>query len=175
LCNYAGCSSAPTGDHGAGAGEIGHREVNLRRARQDDDMDETEARRRLAVARVGRLASVDAAGRPHVVPVCFAVSGDVIVSVVDAKPKRTLQLRRLENVRGNPSVQLVVDHYDDDWSTLWWVRVSGRGRVIDGGPTREQAIDRLAEKYRQYREQRPAGPVLAIEVVEVSSWEGGAG
>jgi PPOX class probable F420-dependent enzyme len=138
-------------------------------------MTETEARARLAAARVGRLASVDHDGRPHVVPICFAVSGDLIVSVVDAKPKRTTQLRRLENVRGHPAVQLVVDHYDDDWSALWWVRVSGHGRVTDGGATRDEAIDLLVDKYHQYREVRPTGPVLAIDVTRISSWQGDAG
>ena len=80
-------------------------------------MMEEEARRRSAAARIGRLASVDANGRPHVVPICFAMSGDQVVSVVDGKPKRTLRLRRLENVRRMPDVQLMVDYYDDDdWS-----------------------------------------------------------
>jgi PPOX class probable F420-dependent enzyme len=133
-------------------------------------MIEEEARRRIATARVGRLASVDANGRPHVVPICFAVSGDQVVSVVDGKPKRTLQLRRLENVRRTPDVQLVVDHYDDDWSSLWWVRISGRGRVIEHGSAREEAVDLLVAKYDQYREHRPTGPVLLIEIARISSW-----
>lgn len=134
-------------------------------------MTEEEARRRITVARVGRLASVDRNGRPHVVPICFALSGDRVVSVVDHKPKQTVQLRRLENVRRNPDVQLVVDHYDDDWSALWWVRMSGRGRVLDSGTTREKAIDLLADKYRQYREHRPDGPVLVIDVTQISGWQ----
>lgn len=134
-------------------------------------MTEEEARRRVTTARLGRLASVDQNGRPHVVPICFAVSGDRVVSVVDQKPKRTMQLRRLENIRRNPEVQLVVDHYDDDWSALWWVRMSGHGRVIDRGNTHEEAIDVLAAKYRQYREHRPAGPVLAIDITRISSWQ----
>jgi PPOX class probable F420-dependent enzyme len=134
-----------------------------------------EARRRVAAARVARLASVDPKGRPHVVPCCFALSGDRIVSVVDQKPKQTLQLRRLENVRRCPDVQLVVDHYDDDWTVLWWVRVSGQGRVIDRGPARDAAVDLLATKYRQYRDQRPAGPVLVIDVARIISWQATTG
>jgi PPOX class probable F420-dependent enzyme len=134
---------------------------------------EGEARVRVAAARVGRLATVDRDGRPHVVPICFAIAGDRVVSVVDHKPKRTTQLRRLENVREHPEVQLVVDHYDDDWSALWWVRISGRGRVVDHGTECEHAIDLLAEKYRQYRQRRPTGPVLAIDVTEISHWAAG--
>jgi PPOX class probable F420-dependent enzyme len=134
-------------------------------------MTEEEALRRLAAARVGRLASITADGRPHVVPICFAVAGDRIVSVVDHKAKRTLELRRLDNVRHHPEVQLVVDHYDDDWSNLWWVRVSGDARIVDDGEERDDAIGLLAEKYQQYRETRPAGAVLQIRVTEITSWE----
>jgi PPOX class probable F420-dependent enzyme len=135
-------------------------------------MIEEEARRRLAAARVGRLASVDGNGRPHVVPICFAMSGDRVVSVVDGKPKRTVQLRRLENVRRTPEVQLVVDHYDDDdWSSLWWVRIAGRGWVIEHGRTREEAVDLLVAKYGQYRAHRPTGPVLLVDITRISSWQ----
>ena len=134
-------------------------------------MIEEEARRRIAAARVGRLASVDANGRPHVVPICFAMSGDRVVSVVDAKLKRTAKLRRLENVRRTPDVQLIVDYYDDDWSSLWWVRISGRGRVIEHGNAHEEAVDLLAAKYGQYGEQRPTGPVMVIEITRISSWQ----
>jgi PPOX class probable F420-dependent enzyme len=146
--------------------------VGAARVDEDGRMIEEEARRRVAAARVGRLASVDANGRPHVVPMCFAMSGDHVVSVVDGKPKRTRQLRRLENVRRTPDVQLVVDRYDDvDWSLLWWVRISGRGRVIEHGSAHEEAVDLLAAKYRQYRELRPSGPVLLIEITRISSWQ----
>jgi PPOX class probable F420-dependent enzyme len=134
-----------------------------------------EARRRVAAARVARLASVDPNGRPHVVPCCFALSGDRIVSVVDQKPKQTLQLRRLENIRRCPDVQLVVDYYDDDWTVLWWVRVSGQGRVVDRGPARDAAVDLLATKYEQYRDQRPAGPVLVIDITRIISWQATTG
>ena len=82
-----------------------------------------------------------------------------------------MQLRRLENVRRTPDVQLVVDHYDDDWSSLWWVRISGRGRVIEHDKAREDAVDLLVAKYRQYRERRPMGPVLLIDITRISSWQ----
>ena len=99
------------------------------------------------------------------------MSGDRVASVVDGKPKRTLQLRRLENVRQTPDVQVMVDYYDDDWSLLWWVRILGRGRVIEHGSAREDAVDLLAAKYGQYREHRPTGPVLLIEITRISSWQ----
>jgi len=136
---------------------------------------EEEARRRVATARVARLASVDRNGHPHVVPFCFALSGDRIVSVVDQKPKQTLQLRRLENIRRCPDVQLVVDHYDDDWTVLWWVRVSGQGRIVERGSEREAAVDLLAAKYGQYREHRPAGPALMIDITRIISWQAAVG
>jgi PPOX class probable F420-dependent enzyme len=132
---------------------------------------EEEARARVAVARVARLASIDRNGRPHVVPICFAIADDRIVSVVDDKPKRTTELRRLDNVREHPDVQLVVDHYDEDWSALWWVRISGRAHVVERDNAREPAIDLLAAKYRHYRDHRPSGPLLVIEISTISSWE----
>ncbi len=134
-------------------------------------MTDHEARRRLAAARVGRLASIDERGRPHVVPICFALAGDRLFSVVDHKAKRTMNLRRLDNVRRTPAVQLIVDHYDDDWSVLWWVRVSGHGRVVEHGAARDDVIDLLASKYPQYREHRPAGPALVIDITEISAWQ----
>ncbi len=88
-----------------------------------------EARRRFASARVARLATADAGGRPHIVPIVFAVEGDIIYSAVDHKPKRTTALRRLANMAENPFVALLVDYYDDDWSRLWWARADGTGRL----------------------------------------------
>jgi PPOX class probable F420-dependent enzyme len=90
-----------------------------------------QARQRFAAAGVARLATADAAGRPHIVPVTFAVDGDVVYSAVDAKPKRSTALKRLANVAANPAVALLVDHYADDWNELWWVRAYGTGRVVD--------------------------------------------
>ena len=138
-------------------------------------------RRRVAEARVGRLATVTAEGRPHVVPCCFALDeggggdegGDgphVLYSAVDAKPKSTTALRRLANVRATGAASLLVDHYDEDWSTLWWVRVDGRAAVLESGNRRERALDLLAAKYQQYRRQRPDGPVVAIEVIGWRAW-----
>jgi PPOX class probable F420-dependent enzyme len=104
------------------------------------------------------------------VPVCFALDGDVVVSVVDDKPKRSTQLRRLDNVRAYPAVSLLVDHYDDDWTQLWWVRVDGTARVLEAGTEHARAIDLLVAKYAQYRSLRPAGPVLVIAVEAWRVW-----
>jgi PPOX class probable F420-dependent enzyme len=128
-----------------------------------------EARERFAAARVARLATADSAGRPHLVPIVFAVAGDHVYSAVDAKPKRTTALRRLANVRENPAVALLVDHYDDaDWTALWWVRADGRGRVLEPDAREaQQAIALLAQRYPQ---QRATGAVLAVDVERWSGW-----
>lgn len=131
-------------------------------------------RNRFGRARVGRLATANAEGRPHLVPLCFVLVDDRIVSVVDAKPKRTQQLRRLSNIRAQPWVSVLVDEYDEDWSRLWWVRADGTARVVESGPERESAVDSLTAKYPQYREQRPAGPVVEITVDRWVGWTSGA-
>ena len=121
-------------------------------------------------AAVARLATVDGDGRPHLVPCCFAFDGDVAYSVVDHKPKRSAALRRLENIRANPAVCLLVDHYEDDWSRLWWVRFDGRARLIEDGPEHASALALLRAKYEEYRASPPSGTVIAIDVVDVRSW-----
>ncbi|HEU5480930.1 MAG TPA: TIGR03668 family PPOX class F420-dependent oxidoreductase, partial [Candidatus Tumulicola sp.] len=129
-------------------------------------LDDVEARRRFANARVARLATVDEAGRPHIVPVVFVVIEQHIYSAVDAKPKTTKALRRLANISANPRVSLLTDHYaDGDWDALWWVRADGEARVIaPDAPEAEAAVDGLIGRYSQYREHRPDGPVLAVAV-----------
>jgi PPOX class probable F420-dependent enzyme len=125
---------------------------------------------RLTAARVARLATTDPDGRPHLVPIVFALEGDTLYSAVDRKPKRSKTLRRIENARVRPNVTVLVDHYEDDWSRLWWIRLRGRARVLDEGGERERALELLAEKYPQYRAEPPDGPVLAVDVTEVRSW-----
>ena len=133
-------------------------------------MTPEEARRLFAGARVARLATVAADGRPHLVPVVFALEGDVVYSAVDEKPKRTRRLRRLENVHANPRVALLADHYDDsDWDALWWVRADGVARVLEG-PEAAPGIELLTARYDQYREAPPRGPVLAVAVERWSGW-----
>ena len=125
------------------------------------------AEERFAGARVGRLATVSAEGRPHIVPVTFALLDDTLVTAVDAKPKFTRALRRLENVRATGRASLLVDHYEEDWSRLWWVRVDGPAEVLESAAA---ALDALAAKYEQYRANRPAGPVIEITAERWRSW-----
>lgn len=127
-------------------------------------------RARVGAARVGRLATVTAAGRPHVVPCCFVLAGDVVYTAVDAKPKSTLALRRLDNVRANPAASLLVDHYEDDWTRLWWVRLDGSARIVDREEERDRALGALATKYIQYQGSPPPGPVLALDVTTWRAW-----
>jgi PPOX class probable F420-dependent enzyme len=135
-----------------------------------------EARRRFAFARVAHLATVGADGRPHLVPVTFAVAGDTVYSAVDAKPKRTRALRRLANVAAEPRVAILADHYEEDWGALWWVRADGTGRILDAEePEGRDALELLAGRYAQYRDAPPAGPVLAVDVARWSGWSGGPG
>jgi len=126
-----------------------------------------EARIRFAEARVARLATVSAEGTPHLVPVTFAVLGDRIVFAIDHKPKSTTRLRRLENIAAQPSVCLLVDVYDEDWSRLWWARADGTAAVCD---TDADAVDALVARYPAYVHHRPAGPVVSIEVTAWSGW-----
>jgi PPOX class probable F420-dependent enzyme len=129
-----------------------------------------DLRGRATEAAVARLGTVDADGRPHLVPCCFALDDDVAYSVVDHKPKRTTALRRLDNIAANPAVCLLVDHYDDDWSMLWWVRFDGTARVVTEGPEHERAIGLLTAKYPQYRATPPSGAVVAIDIAVARSW-----
>ena len=125
---------------------------------------------RLTTARVARLATIDPDGRPHLVPIVFALAGDTLYSAVDRKPKRSKTLRRIENARARPDVTILVDHYEDDWSRLWWIRLRGRARVLDEGEERKRALELLAEKYPPYRTDPPDGPVLAVHITEVRTW-----
>jgi PPOX class probable F420-dependent enzyme len=127
-------------------------------------------RSRVDRARVARLGTVDAEGRPHLVPICFALDGDLLYSAVDEKPKRTKRLKRLENIRLHPAVTVLIDHYEEDWSSLWWVRLRGEARVLDDDPESRRALLLLAEKYTQYRREPPSGPVIKLEIREWLGW-----
>jgi PPOX class probable F420-dependent enzyme len=127
-------------------------------------------RRRVADSRVARLATLDADGRPHLVPIAFVLAGETLYSAVDAKPKRSRTLKRIENARRRPDVTVLVDHYDDDWTRLWWVRLRGRARVLEAGDEAERAVALLVAKYEQYRQAPPDVPVLAIDIDEWRGW-----
>jgi PPOX class probable F420-dependent enzyme len=140
-------------------------------------MEQDEARKRFATASVARLATVDPEGRPHLVPVVFAVRGDEIVTAVDSKPKRSQRLRRLHNIAVSPAVCLLVDEYDADWDRLWWVRADGGARVLPPDASDEathdeytDGVELLRRKYPQYRQEPPHGPVIAITVLHWSGW-----
>jgi PPOX class probable F420-dependent enzyme len=128
---------------------------------------------RLTAAQVARLATTDPDGRPHLVPIVFVIAGETLYSAVDRKPKRSSRLRRIENARVRPDVTILVDHYEHDWTRLWWIRLRGRARVLDDGPERERALRLLEEKYPQYRTEPPDGPVLAVDVSDVREWSSG--
>jgi PPOX class probable F420-dependent enzyme len=127
-------------------------------------------RERLASATVAHLATADVHGRPHLVPMCFVLHGDTIYFAVDAKPKRTTELKRLKNIAANPRVSVLVDHYQDDWTRLWWVRVDGAARIVTDQAEAQRAVDLLVERYHQYRQSRPSGPVVAITIESITGW-----
>jgi PPOX class probable F420-dependent enzyme len=129
-----------------------------------------DARRRLGTARVARLATVSADGLPPVVPVTFALQADVIYTAVDAKPKTTRDLRRLRNIRANPGVTVLADHYDEDWAALWWVRADGVASVLDDPAELTVPVSLLVSRYQQYARSRPGGPVIAIRVTRWTGW-----
>jgi PPOX class probable F420-dependent enzyme len=137
-------------------------------------MEAAEARARFAAARVARLATADARGAPHLVPVCFALEDDTVYTAVDRKPKRTARLKRLANVEANPRAALLADHYEDgDWGRLWWVRADGVAGVLDpAGAEGARALELLAGRYAQYRADPPDGPVLIVRVERWSGWTG---
>jgi PPOX class probable F420-dependent enzyme len=129
-----------------------------------------ELRSRFASSAVARLATVRPDGAPHVVPVVFALVDDTVYSAVDAKPKRTTRLQRLANVRAEPRCALLVDHYQDDWSRLWWVRADGAAAVVDEPPAGHPGLAALAARHRRYREEPPTGPLLVVTVQQWSGW-----
>jgi PPOX class probable F420-dependent enzyme len=134
-------------------------------------LDPAEARNRFCAARVARFATAGSDERPHVVPICFAIDGDVIYSAVDAKPKRSPDLRRLRNIEANPRVALLADHYDEDWTRLWWARADGSARLYgQGEPEHDRAVELLAARYSQYGDHLPEGRAIVIGVERWTGW-----
>jgi len=134
-----------------------------------------EARARFASERVACLATVGAEDhRPHLVPMTFALLDEAtVVSAVDHKPKRTTALKRLANIVAHPAVSILVDHYEDDWSRLWWARADGRARVIEppvDPAEHARAVRALQERYPAYRDRPPDGSIVVITVERWSGW-----
>ena len=134
-------------------------------------MSPERSRERFATARHALLATADASGAPHIVPIVFALAAETIYNAVDRKPKRTTQLRRIANARANARAAVLVDHYSEDWEELWWVRAEGSARVIAAGDAEgAAALELLAARYERYRREPPPGPLLAIDVSRWSGW-----
>ena len=122
--------------------------------------------------RVGHLGTVDEGGRPHVVPVCYALAGATLYITIDGKPKRQDRpLRRLRNIAGNPQIMVTVDHYDEDWSRLAWVMLSGQADILAGGAEHDAAQALLVARYPQLKTMHIADlPVIALRIAKVGSW-----
>ena len=133
-------------------------------------METAELRRRFASSPVARLATVRPDGGPHVVPIVFAVLADAVFSAVDAKPKRSTNLQRLANVRADPRCALLVDHYEEDWRRLWWVRADGIAEVIEAPSADHPGIHALVQRFPQYRDEPPSGPLLVVTVHRWTGW-----
>jgi PPOX class probable F420-dependent enzyme len=125
---------------------------------------------RFAQSPVARLATITPDGVPHLVPVVFALDDNVVYTAVDAKPKTTQRLRRLTNIESNPQVSLLVDHYTDDWTQLWWVRVDGVAAIHRDGEAMHTGYRLLRAKYPQYQSVPLNGPVIAVGVRRWASW-----
>lgn len=130
----------------------------------------TEAAERFAAAKVASLATVIPDGPPHVVPIVFALSDSTLYTAVDGKPKSTKRLRRLANIEANPRVSILVDHYDDDWSQLWWVRADGIATIHHDDAVSERGYELLRTKYPQYESVSLDGPVIVVDIDQWSSW-----
>lgn len=133
-------------------------------------MEQEEIDRRLREARRAVLGTADGDGQPHLVPIVFASWRKGLYTAVDGKPKTTLRLRRLANIKSNPRVSVLIDHYEDDWSRLWWIRVDGEAHIRKwaGIPTGAQRA--LTGKYPAYAAAPPPGPVIAVDIDRITHW-----
>jgi PPOX class probable F420-dependent enzyme len=133
-------------------------------------METAELRRRFAASRVARLSTLRPDGGPHAVPIVFALVDDTVFSAVDAKPKRSTNLQRLTNVRADPRCALLVDHFEDDWSRLWWVRADGTAEVVDAPTVEHPGIQALVQRFPQYRDEPPSRALLVVTVQRWTGW-----
>jgi PPOX class probable F420-dependent enzyme len=132
-------------------------------------LEEATCRRLLTAAPVARLATIGPDG-PHIVPVVFAVAGDSVLTVVDAKPKSTTRLQRIRNLENNPRAAILGDHYADDWTQLWWVRADATA-IIEHSPEKvAAALPALQAKYPQYVAEPPRGPLVRLRIQQWSGW-----
>ena len=129
--------------------------------------------------RVGHLATADAAGAPHLVPVCFVYDGTAVYTAIDHKPKRQTgyRMKRIRNILDNPQVAFLIDRYDEDWQQLYYVMIRGAATILESGAERQHALSLLEDKYPQYRERHLAGSTgLVIKIVPAAvqwwSWQG---
>jgi PPOX class probable F420-dependent enzyme len=135
-------------------------------------MEPGSVRRLLATARVARLATLRPDGAPHLVPICLALDGDTLYSAVDHKRKRTTGLQRLANIEADPRVCVLADHYDEDWTRLWWARADGLARIVAvDEPEHVRAVELLLDRYPQYRDAPALGTAIAVEVTRWTGWE----
>ncbi|MBK0866315.1 TIGR03668 family PPOX class F420-dependent oxidoreductase [Saccharopolyspora sp. HNM0986] len=132
-------------------------------------ISQEKARYWFSTSRVARLGTADSAGAPHLVPVTFAVRENVVVTAVDHKPKTTTSLKRLRNITENPRVSLLVDHYEHDWSALWWVRADGVAEIV-AAADHPELTEALAAKYEQYRNQPPQHSMIVARIERWSGW-----
>ena len=134
-------------------------------------MGEFDAAAMFAESPVAMLATSGPDGAPHIVPVVFAVHDDMVYTAVDAKRKSTQRLRRLANIEANPQVSMLVDHYEDDWAALWWVRADGVAAIHYSGDAMATGYSLLRRKYLQYQRIALDGPVVTVDVQRWSSWQ----
>jgi PPOX class probable F420-dependent enzyme len=126
--------------------------------------------------RVARLATVDAHGQPHVVPIVYAFDGSALYTPLDAKPKRVAvhQLQRVKNIQTNPHVAIVIDDYADDWAQLAWVQIRGTARLVVEGEAHATGVALLTAKYSQYRTMPlDDRPIIVITPVHITGWRAG--
>jgi PPOX class probable F420-dependent enzyme len=122
--------------------------------------------------RVARLATADAEGAPHLVPICYAIVGDTLYITIDEKPKRTdVPLKRLRNIAENPQIAVTMDRWDEDWRRLAWVMLHGRAEILADGDEHDKAQERLRERYPQYMSMDLAPlPVIAMRIARAAAW-----
>ncbi len=142
--------------------------TNFERHAEAETLSGTE-RAFLMRSRVGHLATADHSGRPHLVPACFAADDHALYTAIDEKPKSGRFLKRLQNILENPSVAFLVDHYEEDWLRIGWIRIDGPAELLSDGPQRDRALRLLLSRYAQYRAMQLSA-VIAIRIMRVRSW-----